>query len=385
MAAITLPTFDPRPQNEPLLPEIKAAFERILRSGAFIGGEAVESFERAAAQALEVPHAIAVSSGSDALIVALTALGVGPGDLVVTTPFTFFATAGAVRRLGARPLFADVDASTLTLDPGRVAELLERPSSRPPDGRVKALLPVHLFGRAADVAAFSELAARHDLALVEDAAQAFGARAAGRPLGGHGRFGAFSFYPTKNLGGLGDGGLVTTRDEELARRVRALRNHGQGSGANPYEHQFVGGNFRLDALQCAALATKLPHVARWNSERIELARRYDAAWRERRLAEQVRAPAPAPAGAHVYHQYVIRVERRDELKEFLAARGIGTAVYYPLPLHLQPCFRDLGGRAGDLPNAERAAREVLALPLWPGLAAAQVESVVDAVAGFFGR
>ena len=385
MAAITLPTFDPRPQNEPLLPEIKAAFERILRSGTFIGGDAVESFERAAATVLEVPHAIAVSSGSDALLVALMALGVGPGDLVVTTPFTFFATAGAVRRLGARPLFADVDVTTLTLDPAQVAALLERHASRPHEGRVKALLPVHLFGRAADVAALAEVAARHDLALVEDAAQAFGARAAGRALGGHGRFGAFSFYPTKNLGGFGDGGLVTTKDAELDRKVRALRNHGQGSGSRPYEHESVGGNFRLDALQCAALATKLPHVARWNSERIELARRYDAAWRERGLGEQVRAPDPGAPGEHVYHQYVIRVERRDALKEFLAARGIGTAVYYPLPLHLQPCFRELGGRAGDLPNSERAAREVLALPLWPGLSAAQVGSVVDAIAAFFGR
>lgn len=385
MAAITLPTFDPRPQNEPLLPEIKAAFDRILASGAFVGGEAVEGFERAAARALEVPHAIAVSSGSDALLVALTALGVGPGDSVVTTPFTFFATAGVVRRLGARPLFADVDARTLDLDPGRVAELLERRPPRAADGRAKVLLPVHLFGRAAELAALQEIAQRHDLALVEDVAQAFGARERGRPLGGRGVFGCFSFYPTKNLGGLGDGGLVTTHDPELARRVRALRNHGQGLGGQPYEHHVVGGNFRLDALQCAALATKLPHVARWNAERIELARRYDAGWRTRGLEGQVRAPDPGPAGAHVYHQYVVRVERRDELKEFLAARGIGTAIYYPLPLHLQPCFQDLGGRVGDLPVAERAAREVLALPIFPGLAASEVDRVVDAVAAFFAR
>jgi dTDP-4-amino-4,6-dideoxygalactose transaminase len=386
MAAITLPTFDPRPQNEPLLPEIKAAFERVLKSGAFVGGAAVESFERAAARALDVPHAIAVASGTDALLVSLMALGIGPGDVVVTTPFTFFATAGVVRRLGATPAFADVDASTLALDPERVEELLERrDGAGATRGRPKVLLPVHLFGRAADVAALTALCRRHDFALVEDAAQAFGARAEGRPLGGHGRFGCFSFYPTKNLGGLGDGGLVTTRDAELDRRVRALRNHGQGLASRPYEHELVGGNFRLDALQCAVLETKLPHVPRWNDERVAIARRYDAAWRARGLADDVRPPDAGPPGAHVFHQYVVRVARRDELQQFLAARGIGTAVYYPLPLHLQPCFLDLGLREGALPVAERAAREVLALPIWPGLAAAQIDRVVDAVAAFFGR
>jgi dTDP-4-amino-4,6-dideoxygalactose transaminase len=389
MAAITLPTFDPRPQNEPLLPEIKAAFERVLRSGAFVGGESVASFERSAARVLDVPHAIAVSSGTDALLVALMALGIGPGDLVITTPFTFFATAGAVRRLGAIPAFADIDESTLALDPERVAELLERHGGPrgggPSGGRPKVLLPVHLFGRAAHVAALTSICQRHDLALVEDVAQAFGARAEGRPLGGHGRLGCFSFYPTKNLGGLGDGGLVTTRDPELDRRVRALRNHGQGFGRRPYEHELVGGNFRLDALQCVALETKLPHVPRWNDERVAIARRYDAGWRARGLEGDVRPPDAGPPGAHVYHQYVVRVARREELKAFLAARGIGTAVYYPLPLHLQPCFRDLGLREGALPVAERAAREVLALPIWPGLAATEVDRVVDAVAAFFGR
>jgi dTDP-4-amino-4,6-dideoxygalactose transaminase len=365
--------------------EALAEIGRVFASQRFILGEEGAALERELAAFLGAGHAVGVSSGTDALLVALMALGVGPGDLVVTTPFTFFATAGVVRRVGARPLFADVDERTLTIDPGRVAQLLERRSARGADGRAKVLLPVHLFGRAADLPALHEISARHDLALVEDVAQAFGARSSGQPLGGRGAFGCFSFYPTKNLGGLGDGGLVTTQDPELARKVRALRNHGQGYGGRPYEHQLVGGNFRLDALQCAALATKLPHVARWNAQRLELARRYDAGWRSRGLEGRVRAPDAGPAGAHVYHQYVVRVERREELKEFLAARGIGTAIYYPLPLHLQPCFKDLGGRAGELPVAERAAREVLALPIFPGLAAAEVDRVVDAVAAFFAR
>jgi len=386
MAAIPVPSFDPRPQNEPLLPEIKAAFARVLESGKFVGGEFVEDFERAAARALDVPYAAAVSSGTDALLVALMALGIGPGDVVVTTPFTFFATAGSIARVGARPAFADVDPATLCLSPGAVAELLESGRPRRPDGRVRALLLVHLFGRAADVARLSELARRHELALVEDAAQAFGARADGRAVGGAGTFGCFSFYPTKNLGGVGDGGLVTTRDAALDRAVRRLRNHGQEAGAGgDYEHAAIGGNFRLDALQCAALATKLPHVARWNAERIELARRYDEGLRAAGLLDHVQPPPRGDAGAHVYHQYVVRAERRDELRAFLAARAIGASVYYPRPLHLQPCFRELGYRVGDLPIAEQAAREVLALPIHPGLAPAQVDAVVEALAAFYGR
>jgi len=387
MAAIPVPSFDPRPQNEPLLPEIKAAFARVLESGKFVGGEFVESFERAAARALDVPHAAAVSSGTDALLVALTALGIGPGDVVVTTPFTFFATAGSIARAGARPAFADVDPATLCLAPERVAELLEGCGRRRPAGRVRALLPVHLFGRAADVTRLSELARSHELALVEDAAQAFGARVDGRAVGGVGTLGCFSFYPTKNLGGVGDGGLVITRDAALDRAVRRLRNHGQeaGAGGCDYEHAAIGGNFRLDALQCAALETKLPHVARWNAERVDLARRYDEGLRAAGLLDHVKPPPRGDAGAHVYHQYVVRAERRDELRAFLAARSIGAAVYYPRPLHLQPCFRDLGYREGDLPVAEQAAREVLALPIHPGLAPEQVDAVVAALAAFYGR
>jgi dTDP-4-amino-4,6-dideoxygalactose transaminase len=387
MAAIPVPSFDPRPQNEPLLPEIKAAFARVLESGKFVGGEFVESFERAAARALDVPHAAAVSSGTDALLVALMALGIGPGDVVVTTPFTFFATAGSIRRAGALPAFADVDPATLCLSSGAVAELLESGRPRRPAGRVRALLPVHLFGRVADVAGLSELARRHELALVEDAAQAFGARADGRAVGGAGTVGCFSFYPTKNLGGVGDGGLVTTRDAALDRDVRRLRNHGQeaGAGGRDYEHAAIGGNFRLDALQCVALETKLPHVARWNAERVGLAQRYDLGLRAAGLEDHVKPPPHAAAGAHVYHQYVVRAERRDELRAFLAARSIGAAVYYPRPLHLQPCFRDLGYQEGDLPIAEQAAREVLALPIHPGLAPEQVDAVVAALAAFYGR
>ena len=377
-----MPSFDPRPQHEALLPGIKAAFDQVVASGHFIGGEFVEAFERDFAAAVGVPHAAAVSSGTDALLVTLMALGVGPGDLVLTTPFTFFATAGAIRRLGARPVFADVDPRTLNLCPERAADALARRAPGVPAGRFKAILPVHLYGRAAALTAFLDLAGRAGAELVEDVAQALGARLDGHPVGGFGRAGCFSFYPTKNLGGLGDGGAVATRDAALDRRIKALRNHGQGAGSNPYEHELLGGNFRLDALQCAALRVKLPHLGRWNQERIALARRYAEGLRAHGVTEQVRLPDFGPDGGHVFHQFVVRAERRDELRAFLRERGIGSAIYYPIPLHLQPCFRDLGHRVGDFPETERAAAEVLALPIHPGLPPAAVDQVVDAIAAF---
>src|SRR5688572_28173719 len=342
-----VPSFDPRPQNVPLLPEIKAAFAAVLDSGKFIGGEYVEAFEKDFAAAVGVPHATAVSSGTDALIVTLMALGVGPGDLVLTTPFTFFATAGAIRRLGARPVFADVDPDSLNLSPEKAEDAL-RAGGRSGE-RFKALLPVHLFGRVAAMPELGALAEKHGLAVVEDVAQAFGARQDGRVAGAIGRAGCFSFYPTKNLGGLGDGGAVTTHDAELDKRIKALRNHGQGAGGKPYEHEVVGGNFRLDTLQCVGLRAKLPHVSRWNEERVALAHRYVAGFQARSLEKKLRAPEFGPEGEHVFHQFVIRTERRDELQAHLKARGIGSAVYYPIPLHQQPCFRDLGHRAGDFP------------------------------------
>jgi dTDP-4-amino-4,6-dideoxygalactose transaminase len=381
-----VPSFDPRPQNEPLLPEIKAAFARILETGKFIGGEHVEQFERDFAAAVEVEHATAVSSGTDALLVALMALGIGPGDGVVTTPFTFFATAGTVRRLGAVPLFADVDPATLNLSPQRVDELLARTNGARSKGpRAKALLPVHLFGRAAPMGELGAIAEKHGLAVVEDVAQAFGARhegAKGRLVGSIGRVGCFSFYPTKNLGGMGDGGAVTTHDGELDRRIKALRNHGQGVGGVAYEHGVVGGNFRLDTLQCVALRAKLPHVARWNAERASLARRYVEGFKAKGVLGLVRPPDFGPDGEHVFHQFVVRLARRDDLQKFLKERSIGSAVYYPLPLHLQPCFRELGHKSGDFPESEKAAREVLALPMFPGLAPSAVDEVVAAIADF---
>lgn len=375
-----VPSFDPRAQNEPLLAEIKAAVARVLESGRYIGGDEVVRFEEALARHLGVAGAVALSSGSDALLAALLALDVGPGDAVVTTPFSYFATAAAIVRVGARPLFADLDPATLTLDPTQVEEAIERGKRLPGVRRVAALLPVHLFGRVADLARLGELSERHGLALVEDVAQAFGARYRGRAAGTHGRIGCFSFYPTKNLGGFGDGGAAVSDDRALTERLRRLRQHGQGSA--PYEHLEVGGNFRLDALQCAALAVKLPHVARWQQQRLALAELYRAALRSRGLESFVVAPAPAPLGEHVYHQFVVRVPAREALRAHLAARGIGSAVYYPLPLHLQPSLRPLGGRPGDLPVAEQAAREVLALPFFPGMTADAVDEVVAALASF---
>ncbi len=376
-----VPSFDLRAQNEPLLAEIKAAVARVLDSGRFIGGDEVERFEEALAHHLGCKAAVALSSGSDALLAALLALDIGPGDAVVTTPFTYFATAAAIVRVGAHPLFADVDPLTLNLDPQQAEAAVLRGKRLPGVRRVAALLPVHLFGRVADLAGLRDVAARHDLALIEDVAQAFGARWRGAAAGTIGRIGCFSFYPTKNLGGFGDGGAAVTDDVALAERLRRLRQHGQASG-RVYEHVEVGGNFRLDAIQCAALAVKLPHVGRWQQQRLALAELYRTALRSRRLESFVMAPAPAPFGEHVYHQFVARVPARDALRAHLAANGIGTAVYYPLPLHLQPSLRDMHGQAGALPVAEQAAREVVALPFFPGMTADAVDAVVAALAHF---
>ncbi len=353
--------------------DVRAAIERVLVSGRFILGPEVAAFESLVAEACGVRHAIGVSSGTDALLAALLALGVGPGAEVITTPYSFFATVGAIWRVGARPVFADVQPDTYTLAPAAVAARLT--------SRTRAILPVHLFGLCADVPALRAVADPAGIPLVEDAAQALGARHGGRPAGALGLCGCFSFFPTKNLGACGDAGCIVTDDAELAARLRLLRNHG---AVEKHLHPIVGGNFRLDALQAAVLRAKWPQLPEWTRRRRANAAYYDAAFAGL-AAAGLRTPPRLPGSEPVYHHYVIAVPAaaRDPLRAALAARGIETAVYYPRPLHLQPCLAALGHAAGDFPAAEAAARETLALPVHPGLQAAQREAVVAAVEAFF--
>ncbi len=341
----------------PIRAELDAAIKRVLDSGVFIGGPELVAFEAELAAAIGTRHAIGVSSGTDALLVTLMALGIAPGDEVVTTPLTFFATAGCIARLGARVVFADVDAATLNLDPAAALAACTR--------RTKAILPVHLFGLPAVLPAAP-------CPIVEDAAQSIGAA----PV--RGTAAALSFFPSKNLGGIGDGGAVLTDDPDLAQRITLLRTH----GARPkYHHVAIGGNFRLDAVQAAVLRVKLPQLAARTARRRELAAGYRSRFGAARVPAELRLPPDAPA--HVYHQFVIRAPRRDALAAHLAARGIETQVYYPEPLHLQPCFVDLGYRAASMPNAEAATRDALALPFHPNLTDADLAYVVDHTVGFY--
>jgi dTDP-4-amino-4,6-dideoxygalactose transaminase len=368
-----VPLLDLRAQHRTIRDEVLAALRRVVDAQAFILGEEVEALERELAEYCGTRFAIGCASGTDALLLALLALGIGPGDGVVIPPFTFFATAGAVVRAGARPLFADVEASTFNLDVDRAAVLA---CSLP---RVRAVIAVHLFGACADMDPLREVAARRGIALIEDAAQAIGAEYKGRRAGALADVGCFSFYPSKNLGGYGDGGLLTTNDPALAERLRALRVHGS---RERYVHEWVGFNSRLDALQAAVLRVKLRHLDEWTE-----ARRRHADYYRRRFAEldlPVVAPsAPPYATRHVWNQFVIRAPERDRLREHLSRMGIGTEIYYPVPLHLQPCFRDLGYRPGDFPVSEQLTREVLALPIYPELTEEQLETVIEAVRSFY--
>jgi dTDP-4-amino-4,6-dideoxygalactose transaminase len=367
-----VPLLDLAAHHAPLKDDLEAAVGRVIASNRFILGPEVEAFESEVAEAIGVRHAIGVSSGTDALLVALMALDVGPGDEVVTTPFTFFATAGCIARLGARPIFVDIDPATFNIDASQVRSALSE--------RTKAVVPVHLFGQPYDVAALDEVLAGTGVALVEDAAQAIGAHTVRGPVGGVGTFGCFSFFPSKNLGCFGDGGLVTTQDDALAERVRVLRGH----GANPkYYHAFIGGNFRLDAIQAAVLRVLLPHVPAWNATRRANARHYDRWIAEDDVLRDVVRPPPRVQEGHVYNQYVVRVPRRDALRAFLTEWGIGNEVYYPVPLHRQACFADLGYAEGSLPEAERASGEVLALPIFPELGEPRQRRVVDAMRAFY--
>ena len=369
-----VPLQDLGAHHEPLLPELAAAAVRVLTSGRFIAGAETEAFEREAAAVLSIPHAVGVSSGTDGLLAALMACGVTAGDEVVTTPFSFFASAGAILRLHATPVFADVDPATLNLDPTAARERL--------GPKTRAVLVVHLFGRAARLDGLDAACAARDIPIVEDAAQAIGAEFGGRRAGALGHMACFSFYPTKNLGGAGDGGMVTTDDPELAEKMRILRDHGMRP---KYYYRLVGLNSRLDEVQAAVLRVKLARLEAWHARRAEIAARYAELFAAAGLEGRVALPRVAAGRRHVYNQFVVRVldGRRDALREHLRERGVGTEVYYPVPLHLQDCFRSLGHKEGDFPESERAARETLALPIFPDLTAAQQEAVVGRIAAYF--
>lgn len=381
-APIAIPMLDMRAHLAPLRADLLAAMTRVLDSGQFILGPEVEQLELRLAAYSGCRHAIGVSSGTDALLVSLMALGVGPGDDVITSPFTFFATAGTIARLGARPVFADIDPQTFNLDPA----LLEKSITK----RTKVIIPVHLYGQCADMEAILTVAGRAKIAVLEDAAQAIGAEyRPGRIAGSMGVAGCLSFFPTKNLGGVGEGGMVVTNDDALAGRIRMLRVHGSKV---KYRHEAVGGNFRLNALQGAALGVMLDHLNDWSARRLANGMRYRELIEAHRLPETAGVVVPicvheqgGVTRPHIYHQYVIRAPRRDALQAHLGQAGIGSEVYYPIPLHLQPCFAQLGYREGSLPEAERAAREVLALPIHPELTAEQQVAVVETIVEFYGR
>jgi dTDP-4-amino-4,6-dideoxygalactose transaminase len=369
-----VPLLDLQAQYRPLRAEILAAIERVCDSQRFIMGPEITTFEAEMAAMLGIRHTVAVSSGTDALLLALMALDIKAGDEVVTPTYSFFATAGAVARLGARPVFVDIDETTFNLDPSKLEAALTP--------RTKAIIPVYLFGQSADMDPILSVASRAGVPMVEDAAQAIGASYKTRPLGGLGAFGCFSFFPSKNLGAFGDAGLLTTNDDALAKKARLLRTHGMEPR---YYHHLIGANFRMDALQAAVLRVKAPHLAGWTERRRANANRYRALFAEAGVLDLVTLPSEVPDRYHIYNQFVIRTADRDGLKQHLDSAGIGTEIYYPVPFHLQPCFSYLGYRAGEFPAAERAAKESLAIPIYSELTPAQQQTVVGAVAEFVNR
>jgi len=383
-----VPLLDLKGQYAPLRTEIEAAIREVCDAQRFVLGPRVAELEADVARYSQTKHGLGLSSGTDALLLALMALDIGPGDEVITTPFTFFATAGVVARLGARPFFCDIDAATFNLDPAAVRAAIaercelkgDRLVNRATGGVVRAVLPVHLYGQMADVDAFNDIARRYRLAVIEDAAQAIGAALAdGRRAGSVGDVGCLSFFPTKNLGAFGDAGMNVTNDDALQERMRILRVHG---GEPKYYHSFIGGNFRLDELQAAVLVIKLKHLDDWTRARQANAARYDELFRAADLGDAVQVPARVPGLRHIFNQYVLRVRRRDELRVHLSQNGVGTEIYYPVPLHAQKCFAYLEHDPADFPQAQRAAAEVLALPIYPELTGAQLEYVVQQIASF---
>jgi len=374
-AVRSVPLLNLRPQYEAIREEVQAVVERIMASQQFILGHEVEAFEQRIASYCSAPHAISCASGSDALLLALKAAGIGPGDEVITTPFTFFATAGAVIHAGARPVFADVEECSFNLDPQCFEDAVRRHPS------AKAVIPVHLFGACADMDEINRIAEGAGMIVIEDAAQALGAEYKGKRAGSLAPLACFSFFPTKNLGGFGDGGMITTTDSSLASRLRSLRVHGS---KERYIYEEVGYNSRLDALQAGVLSVKLNYLDVWTSARQHNAARYTELFQH--SGAPVQTPHAAPyQNRHVFNQYSILCPRRDELRSFLAKEGIGSEIYYPVPLHVQKCFADLGYQKGDFPVSERLAEEILALPVYPELPAEDLERVASRIAAFYGQ
>jgi dTDP-4-amino-4,6-dideoxygalactose transaminase len=383
-----VPLLDLKAQFAQIRAEVMPVIEQVCASQRFILGEHVLGLEAELARYCASPFGIGVSSGTDALLLALMALGVGAGDEVITSPFTFFATAGTIARLGARPVFCDIDPVSFNLSPAAVRDFVEQQCrtqdglliNRATGGRVKALMPVHLYGQAADMNPLMAIARQYGLKVIEDAAQAIGTEYDGVRVGSIGDIGCFSFFPSKNLGAFGDAGLCTANDAALAESMRVLRVHG---GKPKYFHAVIGGNFRIDELQAAVLRVKLRYLDGWTEARRRNAAFYDAAFAAAGLAGKVSTPRSVNNGRHIFNQYVVRVQNRDALKDFLTAHGIGTEIYYPVPLHLQKCFAYLNHAAGEYPESERAAAETLALPIYPELEQAQLEVVVASVAEFY--
>jgi dTDP-4-amino-4,6-dideoxygalactose transaminase len=368
---IKVPLLDLQAQYRPLREDILAAMTRVADSQRFIMGPEIEGLERELAKMLGIRHAIAVSSGTDALLLPLMALGITSGDEVITSTYSFFATAGAIVRVGARPVLVDIDPVTFNIDADQIESAISP--------RTRAILPVHLFGQSADLDPIMRIAAAHDVPVIEDAAQAIGATYQSRPVGGIGAFGCFSFFPSKNLGAFGDAGLVTTTDDDLAARARLLRTHGMQP---KYYHHLVGANFRMDALQAAILRIKAPHLAGWTAGRRANAERYRELFHAAGLEDAVALPPEPTDRLHIYNQFVIRTPERDALKRHLDEQGIGNEIYYPVPFHLQPCFASLGHGRGDFPHAEQAANQSLAIPIYGELTADEQRAVVSAIASF---
>ena len=370
-----VPLLDLKAQCEPIRAEVERAMAEVIESQHFIMGRQVNACEEAVARYSHCAHGVGVSSGTDALLIALMAENIGPGDEVITTPYTFFATAGSIARLGAKPVFVDIDPVTYNIDPGKIEQKVS--------GRTKAIIPVHLYGQMAQMDPILEIARKHNLIVIEDAAQAIGSEYKGKRAGSLGRYGCFSFFPSKNLGCFGDGGMVVTNDAARTKNLQVLRNH----GSEPkYYHKMVGGNFRFDTIQAAVVLAKLPYLDRWSEGRQSNASRYNQLFDACGLVQKRLVSLPqVTTNRHIFNQYVIRVSRRDELVGFLRQSDIGCEIYYPVPLHLQECFAYLGHKAGDFPESEKAARETLALPIYPELSDRQASYVVETVAKFFDR